>query len=298
MKAQTKTKSISPQLIKADPNSPAIEVTGRDGLAIKPGTIFDGFTFTKNTPVAMPADGLAPGADYAITVVDGGAVAFRLDAVPTASSHLGGFHFAPGGNAPARAGGDTVPSINPFSLWDLNFRPTCPDPRGMALVEKSGGRFWCDIYLTGVNHLRDGTSKFGITIADGNDRPLDGAGKKAKKFDYETACAVMAAHGKGLLSLEEFFAAAFGVTEKSASDSDPKITGIDATRTSKFGLMQATGNLWIWGHDGDPDTPRLLGGSWFRDDYAGSRFAYVDYWVVVSFGRLGARGRSDHLQPV
>ncbi len=63
--------------------------------------------------------------------------------------------------------------------------------------------------------------------------------------------------------------------------------------------MQATGNLWVWGHDGDPDTPRasILGGSWFHDGYAGSRYANVDRWADYSAGNLGARGRSDHLQP-
>jgi hypothetical protein len=121
------------------------------------------------------------------------------------------------------------------------------------------------------------------------------------RFDYETAVAVMAAHGKGLLSVDEFFAAALGVTEKTAANRDPKVTGLDAPRTSRFGLQQATGNLWVWGHDGDPDKPRasLFGGSWVSDGGAGSRYARVaTSWPGDSAGYLGARGRSDHLQPV
>jgi hypothetical protein len=168
----------------------------------------------------------------------------------------------------------------------------------MALIKSVGGYFWCDIYLAGVNHLNDGTSRFGATIADGDDRPLDAKGKKVKSFNYETACASMAHHGKGLLGFEEFAAAAFGVTEKSARREDPETTGLDAARTSKFGLMQATGNMWIWGHDGDPDEPRasLLGGSWVYGGDAGSRYAHLAGWPDNSSGFLGARGRSDHLQ--
>lgn len=109
---------------------------------------------------------------------------------------------------------------------------------------------------------------------------------------------MLASHGKGLLSIEEFFAAAYGVTEKSADKGDPDMTGLDAPRTSKFGLMQATGNMWVWGHDGDPDEPRAssFGGSWISGDLAGSRYAYVGVWPEYSSDDLGARGRSDHLQ--
>ncbi len=297
-------KPVSHRLIKMDQNSPILKVIDRNTVAIKSGTSFDGDNFPKDLAVMMPAAGLDVGADYGVICGLGG--------VPQATKIVGelsdlcfaGFHYAPGGNATARAGGDDVPAINPFSLWDLNFRPACPDPRGMALVEAKGHKFWCDIYLTGANCAVDGTSKFGTskfgaTIADGNDRPVDPSGKKYKRFDYETAAAVVAAHGKGLLSLEEFFAAAFGVTEKTACNRDPEITGLDPPRTSKFGLMQATGNMWVWGHDGDSDEPRasILGGSWFNGGLAGSRYASVVYWADNSGGSLGARGRSDHLQP-
>jgi len=81
---------------------------------------------------------------------------------------IGGFHYAPGGNAAAQAGGDTTPAINEYSLWDLKWRPACPDPRGMALV---ASMFWCDIYLTGVDHYTNGTSKNNVTIADGSSPP-------------------------------------------------------------------------------------------------------------------------------
>jgi hypothetical protein len=303
MKSQPKIEdAAAPPLTKPNPNSPALKATGRDSIVVKAGTGFAGYTFKEDTPIAMPKAGLEAGADYAVLFAVGdGPSAVKLIGAPENELCLGGFHFAPGGNAPARAGGDDIPAINPCSLWDLKFRPACPDPRGMALVDLFGRKFWADIYLTGASCSAEGTSKFGAVIADGNARPLDPKGKTYPRFDYETAAAVMTAHGKGLLSVEDFFAAAFGVTEKTARSGDPKITGLDAARTSKFGLMQATGNLWVWGHDGDPDEPRasVFGGSWFHDGDAGSRYASVAAdWPDSSDGDLGARGRGDHLQLV
>ena len=41
----------------------------------------------------------------------------------------------------------------------------------------------------------------------------------------------------------------------------------------------------------------IFGGSWINGSDAGSRCAGVGSWPVHSDGDLGARGRSDHLQP-
>lgn len=288
------------KLKKADPASPALFLTGHAAIAVKAGTAFRGLSFETDTPLPLVSGGFAPGGDYVVVIDDERSVSIeRLSDAVIADTVLGGFHFAPGGNASARGGGDMTPAINPYSLWDVNFRPACADPRGMALVEKPGGRFWCDIYLLGTDHLANGTSRLGATIVDGDDCPDNPAGGRFKKCGYAAAAAVMAHHGKGLLGVEEFFAAAYGVTEKTAHAGDPKITQLDAPRTSKWGLMQATGNLWVWGHDGDPDQPRpsIFGGSWFDGDGAGSRYAGVAYlWPDCSIGDLGARGRSDHLE--
>lgn len=292
-----KTQSVTALLVKVDPTTPALLVTGPSAIAIKAGTVFAGHTFTVDTPVVIDV-ALVPGADYGITVSAGAVGYAKLTSVPTDTDILGGFHFAPGGNALARSGGDTVPAINPCSLWDINFRPSCSDPRGMVLIDAPAGKFWCDIYLLAKDHLANGTSQFGVTIADGNDPPQKPDGKRFKKLDYETAVAVMKHHGKGLLALDEFFAAAHGVTEKTACGDDPETTKLDAARTSKFGLMQATGNMWVWGHDGDPDEPRasIFGGSFWFDGDAGSRYASVGNWPGSSGGSVGARGRGDHLQ--
>jgi hypothetical protein len=295
-----KRKKATAILVKKDAGEPALLVVGASAIAICAGTIITGRKFAKNTPVKLPEGGLEIGCDYGVVVAAVGApTAEKLTGIPIAPQFIGGFHFAPGGNATSRAGGDAKPAINPRSVWDLNFRPACPDPRGMVLVEGPRGPFWCDIYLLGVNHVADGTtSRHGATIADGNDPPAKPDGGHFGKLDYETAVAVMKHHQKQLLALDEFFAAAYGVAEKTAHDGDPRTTGLDAPRTSKFGLMQATGNMWVWGHDGDPDTPRasIFGGSWIGGGGAGSRYADVGGWPGDSYGSLGARGRSDHLQ--
>ncbi|OYX76331.1 MAG: hypothetical protein B7Y77_02625 [Bradyrhizobium sp. 35-63-5] len=280
---------------------PVFVVTGRDKIAIRRGATIGHRVIAKAMPLSQPAGGYRPGHDYGVFVAGKSFEVRELSAAmpPGLRGLIGGFHFAPGGNATARTGGDNVPAINPRSVWDTNFRPACTDPRGMTLVDGPRGKFWCDIYLLAKDHLTRGTSRFAATIADGNDPPQNPDGGYFAKLDYATAVAVMKHHGKGLLSIEEFFAAAFGVTERTSHSGDPVATQLDAARTSKFGLMQATGNLWVWGHDGDPDQPRpsIFGGSWWIDDVAGSRQAGVDYWAVNSSENLGARGRSDHLPP-
>ncbi|MEI9995149.1 MAG: hypothetical protein WDM91_11180 [Rhizomicrobium sp.] len=294
-----KLEASAAALIRPDATASAFKVIGRNNLVVKAGTVFAGHTFAEDIDVKPDLDpGYIPGADYIVRFDGADLSVSRPTGIPEGETLLGGFHYAPGGNAPSRSGGDDVPAINPYSLWDVGFRPACPDPRGMTLVEAPGGCFWCDIYLTGTNHLADGTSKFGATIADGTDLPRDSNGSPVRRFDYEAAKAAMAAHGKGLLGVDEFFAAAFGVTEKTAAPRDPVTTGLDALRTSRFGLMQATGNMWAWGHDADPDMPRpsFFGGSWLNDEDAGSRCADLGAWPDDSVVNIGARGRSDHLQ--
>lgn len=296
-------KSANPTLAKAEPQLPAFVVDGRRGLAVRAGSTFSfanggSVGFEKDFPIVLPD--LTPGCDYYIHIdAANDPVATLADGLP-GEGIVGGFHFAPGGNATARSGGDSEPAINPYSCWDLNYRPACPDPRGMALVDMPDGtRVWVDIYKLNINHLA-GTSRFGVTIADGVDLPLriDGNGH-CNALDYQTTVDILTHHGKQLLSYDEFRVAAFGVTEKTSADRDPITTGLDAARTSQRGIMQATGNLWDWGHDGDPESPRasLFGGSWLSGSSAGSRCAGLGYWPGYSLGNISARGRSDHLQP-
>ena len=272
----------------------AILVATASAIAIRAGTTveIDGkpFAFESETPVSLGE--LVAGKDYGVGIdALGGVFASALSDNPLSGPWIGGFHFAPGGNASERSGGDSTPAINPYSVWDRDFRPACPDPRGMTLVDaKDGHHFWADIYLLGVDHKENGTSRYGVEIADGRSLP---------RLDFKIASEIVADHGKRLLTYDEFRTAAFGVTERSSADGDPKKTGLDAARTSKFGLMQASGNLWVWGTDGHPDDPRpsIFGGAWFDGSLSGSRFARLGGWGVDSYGVISARGASDHLNP-
>ena len=292
-KAQLKEAEVPFGLTKADPLSVVFVVTGRTDIAIKAGTtIHNGRdTIDLYAPLPVLLDGPVPGTDYRVWVGRNGdeprAIALAADIEADGDYVLlGGFHFAPGGNASGTSGGDDVPAINPYSCWDRNFRPACDEPGSMALI---ADRFWCDIYLTCVPVETDArTGRFGATIADG---------ASLSRFNYADAQKLLAMAGKQLLGAEEFFAAAYGVTERSSADGDPKLAGLDAPRTSRHGIMQATGNMWVWGTDGHPDDPRasILGGSWFDGSSAGSRYAFLGLWPVSSDGVVGARGRSDHL---
>lgn len=266
-------------------------VESRTRVLIRAGTTIGETSFAHDTEVEIPAEALVPGADFFVRV-DGGKPVGVRPISSDAAGVVGGFHVAPGGNATARGGGDDMPAINPLSCWDAGFRPACKDPRGMTLVTMpDGGLFWCDIYLLGTAHRTEGSSRHGAEIADGNSMPGG--------LNFAQARDALAHHGKELLTYDEFRVAAFGVTEKTAAARDPKTTGLDAARTSRFGLMQATGNLWVWGTDGDRDEPHpsVFGGSWILGSVAGSRCASLDVWPGYSYELLSARGRCDHMQP-
>ncbi|NLH81484.1 MAG: DUF2793 domain-containing protein [Phyllobacteriaceae bacterium] len=255
---------------KADPASVAFVCPTVQTLSIKAGTeVFVAGTvrrFLVDTAVTLPT--LVAGTDYAIYVCsDGALVASANFSAPsgwtTATSRkVGGFHYAAGSNASAHAGGDTTPQINPWSLWDLKWRPSCPDPRGMALV---AGRFWADIYLTGIDVAANGSSRYGVTVADGSSPPkipsmFGGDGSTTySTFTWFEARELLSSVGKDLLDYGEFAAAAYGVTETAARGNDAVTTGYgttntgttnaDALFTSKWGIVQATGCMWTWGRD-------------------------------------------------
>ena len=280
-----------------------------------------------DTAITMPS--LTAGTDYAIWCKTNGALEASSNHVtpPAANARrIGGFHYAPGGNASAQDGGDTTPQINAYSFWDLKWRFAGPDPRGMALV---AGAFWADIYLLNTDPDTNGTSKYNVTIADGSSPPkiptaFGGNGSTTYgTLTWFEAQEVLAAYGKRCPTQAEFMALAYGVTEKTASGSDPGSTGLDQARTSRWGIMQATGNLWIWGRElsgsGNSNaagwaafntenrgdfyypadfklTAARLGGSWDRGEYAGSRCATWAGAPSTSDYGIGVRGVGDHLQ--
>ncbi|MGQ4248349.1 phage major tropism determinant [Bordetella bronchiseptica] len=326
---------VKTAFIKADKSAVAFTRTGNATASIKAGTIVEVngklVQFTADTAITMPA--LTAGTDYAIYVCDDGTV--RADSnfsaptgyTSTTARKVGGFHYAPGSNAAAQAGGNTTAQINEYSLWDIKFRPAALDPRGMTLV---AGAFWADIYLLGVNHLTDGTSKYNVTIADGSAPP-----KKSTKFGGDGSAAysngawynfaeVMTHHGKRLPNYNEFQALAFGTTEATSSGgTDVPTTGVNGTGatsawnifTSKWGVVQASGCLWTWGNEfggvngaseytantggrgsvyAQP-AAALFGGAWNTTSASGSRAAYWNNGPSASGAAIGARGVCDHL---
>ncbi len=285
------------------------------------------YNIPSNTELQMPA--LVGGTDYSIFACADQTL--RVDSSFTqpsgysgASRQIGGLHYAPGGNATARAGGNATPQINPYSLWDLKFRPACSDPRGMTFCRS----FWVDIYLTGVDHHLNGTSKYNVVIADGSSPPkipdaFGGNGSSVYgSLNWWEASEVMTYHGKELLNYNEFCAAAFGTTEGSSSGTDPVSTILREAYTSWCGVQLATGNISVWGRDLSY-WPGANGADW-KDQTGGRGKLFLandtgvvavrlgGYWGEVNAicgsrqsnwnsppwstnGAIGARGRCDHL---
>ena len=273
-------------------------------------------TISGNTVIVMPENATI-GSDYVIWALPTGTLQATTDFVnaPVANSRkIGGFHYAPGGNATGTTGGDSTPQINEYSFWDLKFRPAIKDPRGMTLVADN---FWCDIYLTGVGAITNGSCKYNVTIADGSCPPkvptiFGGNGSATYgSYTWYEAMELAMAFGKRCPTQQEFMAAAYGTTEQTSRGSDPVSTILDAPRTSKWGLIQATGNLYIWGKDrggptGNPLTESkgtqstvsnasLFGADWGFGSYSGSRCSLWLYAASVSGNGIGSRFLFDHL---
>ena len=273
------------------------------------------------TVVTMPGSPVT-GTDYAIWLKPTGTLEATSNhtSPPVANSRkIGGFHYAPGGNATAQAGGNTTPQINEYSFWDLKFRPTCSDPRGMTLV---GGGYWVDIYLTGVDAITNGSSKYNIVMADGSSPPkvptmFGGNGTTSYgTYTWFEAMELATAFGKRCPTQQEFMSAMYGTTEASSIGTDQVSTILNAAYTSKWGVVQATGVLWVWGSDrGGPfasaawnantegrgseyNAPNaaFFGGDWNYTSNSGSRCSYWYYAASFSANNIGSRFVSDHLQ--
>jgi len=314
------------QFRKADPTAVSFTKTGA-GTAETQTTLYvevNGTTLTiaSGTSVDMPS--LTAGTDYAIWAETDGSLQASTDHTTPPSSNarkIGGFHYAPGGNATGTSGGDTTPAINAYSFWDLKFRPACPDPRGMTLVSDS---FWSDIYMCGVDHYTNGTSKYNVSIADGSAPPkvpsqFGGDGSTAySDGNWWNFGEVMRSHGKRLPTYSEFAALAYGTTEASSRGSDPSTTQMSATDdnfTSKWGVIQSTGCLWTWGDEFGGGTAAaswtantggrgstwqlenavLVGGNWGSSSISGSRCSVWGNSPTNSDNGISGRGVCDHL---
>lgn len=276
-------------------------------------------TIASATSVTMPT--ATTGTDYAIWAKTDGTLEATSNhtSPPTANARkVGGFHYAAGGNATGQSGGNTTPQINEYSFWDLKWKPACNDPRGMALVADG---FWVDIYLANTDCDTNGTSKYNVTMADGSSPPkvptkFGGNGSTTYgSLTWFESCELASAYGKRLLTQREFMAMAYGTTEASSVGSDQGSTILNAAYTSKWGVMQSSGVLWVWGDDragpfagaswnantdgrgSEYNAPNavLLGGAWGDGSDSGSRCSTWDDSASASYASVGARFACDHL---
>jgi hypothetical protein len=309
--------------IKTDPTIAAWTKTG-NGTATTSSIIYvdvnDSIkTIASGTSITMPT--LAAGTDYAIWAKTDGTLEATSNhtSPPTANARkIGGFHYAAGGNATAQSGGNTTAQINEYSFWDLKWRPACNDPRGMALVADG---FWVDIYLANTDCDTNGTSKYNVTIADGSSPPkvptkFGGNGSTTYgSLTWFESCELASAYGKRLLTQREYMAMAYGTTEASSIGSDQGSTILNAAYTSKWGVMQSTGVMWIWGDDrggayatggwdantegrgSEYNAPNAVsfGGSWVNGADAGSRCSFWSSAASDSDSNIGVRFSCDHL---
>lgn len=256
-------------ITKTNPSAPALIKTGLGTLSVKAGTVLCDCSgvianFTVDTAVTMPST-LSVGDDIAVWLDSCGVLVSNKDytTAPSAGAKLiGGAHYAGGSNGSnAQSGGNTTPQISEFSLWDIGYRPACPNPSAMVCVN---GAFWVDIYLANANYPTGGTSVNGADIANDIQRPIrpltcGGNGTARMVMSWWAANELVQACGKRLMSYAEFCVAAFGVTEYASRGNAAGSAGLsthntgssnpDEAFTSRWGVIQATGCYWIWGSD-------------------------------------------------
>jgi hypothetical protein len=328
---------------KSDPFSVAFYKSGTD-VYLDAGTLIGWSTydcdFPSATAVTLPT--MVGGTDYEIRVkTDCSLYARDYAATPIAGSKaLGGFHFLPGSYPnDHNLGGTSMPTLLEWSFWDRNFRPSCPDPRGMTKI--GNAPFWVDIYFAGDSYATDGVSRNNQPILTGTNPPEradDYGGYGTSKYgtlNWWEANEVVNQWGKRLPSYGEMTLAAFGASEGKGRGNHPIYTGLntfntstmwwDRYFTSKFGLIQAVGSIWIWTSDlsdwegtaatgpfgwdaynvtggrgsiimqnSDDLTALLFGGKWGYQDANGTRMTETIEKLWDSSANLGLRGAADH----
>ena len=222
------------KLVKQDYNKPCLMTTSPKEIKILAGTkvVFPNKTveFTLDTKVKI--DRLKRGSNYQVVVnSEGKALALNEQDLIFDSKDqilIGGFHYAPGSNATdARTGGAKEAQINPYSIWDLAWRPSATDPRGMTLVD---GEFWCDIYPM----TEDGKNTYGQKVRT--------------NIDWWETNEQIANQGKRCPSEQQFQRLAFGTTENQSSGVRIDKASLVEKFTSKWGVMMSTGCYYVWGN--------------------------------------------------
>ena len=207
------------------------------------------------------------GTDYYVYANIDGTFYISVSKTKTIGRLIGGFHYGLTGETESPTGNkltadmEAIRGINKYSFWDLKYLPTNGKPEGMVCV----GAKWYDIYLLNSEHITNGTSKAGATIAGGTSDygraipkiPLEYGGNGTLtygKLTWFQLCEIATSHGKELISYAEFPTIAYGVNEgkSSATNGYETVAGkIEhySNLTSKYGIEQATGVQDVWGKD-------------------------------------------------
>jgi len=287
--------------------------------------------FPAGTSVTMPA-GPSVGTDFAIWATPSKTlVADASHSTPpeTGARKIGGFHYAPGGNAlldsggnwANHTGGDTNPQINEYSFWDLKWRPSVDDPRGLALVP--GLNEWWGIYPMSNGNEGGPLHMYGVDPCRDGNAPYKMWADTPGQYNDATPMNIfelLAYYGFRPPRADNFQFAALGTTEEaSAGGSDPGLTGdMSDTRdkerfTSAWGLFDITGVIRVWSGNSLPNNVQengvtqgrsddvfrverfaTLGGSWDSGFESGSRCVSADT-SSRSNTRIGGRGVCDHV---
>ncbi len=255
---------IGPLFAKVSPSSIKIP----SGLKLTVGTT--SFKLSSDYTLTLASDLVGStktaGTDYYVYAKANGSFYLSASDAITADRLIGGFHYGLVGETELLTGNKTeadmvkIRGINEYSFWDLKYRPVA-SPKGMVNI----GRKWYDIYLLNSEHIINGTSKAGATIAAGTTEygraipkiPLEFGGNNTLtygKFTWFQASEIAKAASKQLLNYSEFPTIAYGVTEQVSSLTNSYETVMGKVEhypnlTSKYGIEQATGTQWIWGND-------------------------------------------------
>jgi hypothetical protein len=188
----------------------------------------------------------------------------------------------------------------------------------MTLV---AGAFWRDIYLLGVDHQTNGTSKYAVTIADGSSPPkvpalFGGNGSTTYPgLDWFASSEIMKSHGKRLMTYDELSASSYGTTEASSIGTDQVTTQWNAAYVSKWGANQVSGVMYVWssefgggaagagwtantggrGSTYQMENAMVFGGAWGAGSLSGSRCSLWDSSPTFSVNYIGVAGACDHL---
>ena len=117
-------------------------------------------------------------------------------------------------------------------------------------------------------------------------------------FSYWSAVRYFAAFGKHLPRYSHLMNACYGVTENTSVGTEPTVTALDNLRTSRVGLMQATGSMWVWmdEHKDKIHQATLATGATAAqiEAWINSAKAYGGKAITESRGQIQAYGDSGH----